>query len=535
MKPLESQFSEENYLLGETLYEQESILEARKLKGNLWSFEVRDDTVYEVEVKSYGTKSTTYTCDCDSYGNQKQCPHIVAAMLHLRKLITDKQKVPSKQKPKVKNLSINTIMEHVEYDDLVKFIKFAARKDRALNFLFKAVFAPRLDMEDNAKKYSDLLQALIKPISTSGSKSSNSDIRLAIRLIQEFQDQLEDALTLGQYVTVFDIIKGVLSKIHYLHRNYPTVRKHTSKSIILFNKHVADLYNLSLAPALLDQLDDVLSSVATLSYYNYIDVNNEIIYNVYSNRRKEAIKVLKEQLQEKPTSKFGDEEKPIILAVKKLYKVDTEQTEVTDQQLIDASKILQGWKESDHAISLIKGSMSSKERNRTLEHALIERLYESGNDEEGNKLAIRLFTEHREFRYLRKLKEVDGGQIGPAIKASIAKELKKIKEQYQFKATYYREIEDLENLCNTLGQSEDLQLIMEHDAYLYKEDYVKLESIYVASVTNYLDSHAGSIAASFMTEVLTHLTNIDALKLHKTISNLLEKDYSHRTGLLEFK
>lgn len=535
MKPLESIFSEENYLLGETLYEQDSILEARKLKGSLWSFEVRADTIYEVEIKSYGTKSLSYTCDCEVYSDSKQCPHIVAAMLHLRKLITEKQKNKTATKAKVNNLSINTIIEHVGHEDLIKFIKFAARKDRSLNFLFKAVFAPRLDMEDNAKKYSDLLQALIKPISTAGTKSSNADIRLALRLIQEFQDQLEDALTLGQYITVFDIIKGVLYKIHYLHRNYPSVRKHTSKSIILFNKHVADLYGLSLAPALVDQLDEVLCTVATLSYYNYLDVNNEIIYNVYANQRTEAIKVLKKELESKRIAKYADLEKPIILAVKKIYQVDTQQEDVTDQQLIDASKILQGWTEHEHAISLIKDSMSPKERNRTLEHGLIERLYESGNDEEANKLAIELFTEHREFRYLRKLKEAAGGSLTPTIKKWIEKALLKIEGKFQFKAAYYRDIADNEQLCNTLGQSEDLQLIMQHDAYLYKVDYITLESIYVAATKNYLNTHAGSIAATFITEVLTHLTSVGAHKIHKTLSSILANSYSHRTGLIELK
>lgn|GEM_PF-3296875 len=524
MNSIEQYFSEENFLIGESVFDRGGVEEANKLKGNLWNVVVREDTLYEVEVKGFNTKSVKYTCDCDKFENTKECQHIVASLLHIRKhtkVVTVDKFTPKK----VKTYNIKSILDHLDREDLALFIRQATKRDRSLNYMFKAIFAPKIDTESNVEKYQDILQVLIKPVTTLGAKSTTSDIRLAIRVIKEFRDQLGDAISLEQYIEVFDIIKGTFSRLHYLYRNYPSCRDQIDPIIKLYNRYIAEMYKGNLAPALLVQLDEVVSQVATLSYYNYLDLKQEVAYTLYKYNRTKATDLVKDHLEDQSLARTTDREQPVVAALNILLANENKNLKLlTDQQKIDISSILVDWGENEKAVAYLEGLISPKERNRALEYALIELYFQLDMMQKGYDLSIDLFVTSRELRFLRQMKKANDGILSEKVKSKISKKLAAVKGQHLFKGMYYKEIDDTDNLIAVLTDSLDLQIIMQHDAFLYNNDYVGLEELYKKAIANYQKTFVGNKAQSFMQEINHHLTDINAFKLQSALSYVFDSE-----------
>lgn len=530
MIKIEQLYKEEHYLIGETLLDAGAVQTCVKERTK-YQLTIKDETVHNVQVSSYGTKRLKATCGCDDYKQESSCAHVVAALLHVRAIRTT---ATTPKASKSQAFNINSILQQLTKQDMAAFIKNQAKKDKAFNYMLKAIYAERVQVEDNSKKYSSLLQNLIKPVSNMTNTSLTADIRLAVRLIHEFSDQLDDAIAGGDYTTAFDIMRGIWSKVHYLYRHYKGTRKNVGKIVLKLNAHVSDMYEGQLAPRLLTQVDDLVVDVTSLSYYNFIDPEVDVVRSLYQYGRKAAMQSLQQNMLTKDIASLEEGEVKIMYALSVLIDSPADLS-VTDQQMIASAKLLQTWNANQEAISLLQSAKSDSTRNRAIEFALVEMLYETGQSQQAVELASDIFVEHREFRYLRKIKEYEGGTLHADTEESITARLAALDDHHVFKAMYFRSVEDLDNLLTTLSQSLDLRLLMEHDAYLYRRQPDKLQVVYTKAVDHYLGSHVGSMAGTFMTEVFAHLMAVGAFSVHKALVRYVSTNYQHRTGIIDYK
>jgi len=476
---IEHSYKEEHYLVGETIYDNGAV-ELKEQDKKSYVMQVTDEVKHEVQVRKYGTKSMKTTCSCEEYSQQKSCPHAVAALLYIR------ANTPTKTKaPKQLAYNVNSILTQLTREEMLNFIKLQARKDKAFNYMLKAKYANKVQLADNSVKYSSILHTIIKPVADDATRSLTSDIRLAVRVIHEFSDQLDDALAEGDYTTAFEIMRGIWGKIHYLYRHYKGSRKYVGSTLLKLSTHVEDMYKAGLAPRLLAEVDELVVAVTSLSYYNFLDPSVEVVQCLYKYRRVDAMQALQEHIMSKDGDAIEEQEVNILYALSVLLDSPTS-ISVTDQQLIQSSQLLQRWDANAAAVALLETRYEADpSRNRTIEYALVDTLHNC--------------------------------------------------DRYRYKALYYRDIEDISNLLATLQAAKDMQLLMEHDAYLYRREPTQLIDVYISAVDTYLAAHVGGIAASFITEVLSHLDNIGAFKVKTTLTKHITQQYKHRIGLVDYK
>ena len=535
MQKIEHQFSEENYLLGELLFDKNAVQNPVRTKGNVWTYTISDQQLYQVTIKRYGTKRAQYDCECQAFLSEAQCPHIVSALLFLRKSLSD-VKLRDKE-TKVRSLNIGNILNTISHEELIRYTKLAAKHDRSFNAMLKAVFAHRVNMEDNAKKYEQIIQPYVQPNRKVSKAKVDSDTRLAMRIIREFYDQLEDAASLERHTEVYDLTRGILSKMHYLYFQYDPLKTELARMITALHSHISNMYKAALAPDFLQRLDAEIIRLVGLSYYNFIDLQNDPILILYRNNRKEILKIAIKLVLDKKFKNLDQKSISLALALIQLTHYDDlldKTAEITDQDLIESAQILRSWELPQKAIKLLRDLNYEQIRNRTLEYALIDMYYLCNQFEEADFLVLELLVNHKETRLLRRLKKAYNQHVPDAIKEKIIKKLQ-TNIDYRFKAQLFREFKEVSLLIETIEASQDLQLLMEHDVYLYKEDYVKLEFIYETMVAVYLKKHVGQQPLVFINEIFHHLEMNGMFKISKVLKKMMDAKYPDRNNFDFFK
>ena len=146
---------------GEHLYDSGAVHEINKPEKSLWTIVVHDGIFYEVELFSPFSQRRKSSCECDTYKRIKSCKHIAAALFALRtQLREEAERKADRLRNKTttgKKLNINTLLQELDRQDLLHFIKAYARKDKNFNIALKAHFARRVDLEDNHAKYLSLI------------------------------------------------------------------------------------------------------------------------------------------------------------------------------------------------------------------------------------------------------------------------------------------------------------------------------------------------------------------------------------------
>lgn len=538
MNYLEKTIAEDHYLKGEKLLEEEAVLEVLQLEKSLWSVMIRDNGVLEVEIQKPGTKKQKSTCECKTFAKENSCPHIAAALLHLRNLEDERAAIKKKkEKDRLrKHFNVRTIMDTIDIEELKNYVKSYAQKDKTFGTMFKATFAKSIELADNSIKYESLLNSLIKPMSTERLKSSSADLRNALKVIDEFHAQLEDHISISNYEEAFTILETTLPKIHYIYSKYGLQNEKVVTYLAKFHDQINNFYVAELAPDFLSRVDHFVVDLYDKSYFNHLEkIDTPYIILDQNHRIKACEKIAqilsnRNQLDAVSQGKVGNA--LMLLTTKNRDKG------ITDDEQLEAIKYLITQKYTTEAIVLLEAEIANnhennKRRNRKLELALIEAYDLINDDAKYNQLAIDIYSKYGDIKYYNLLKSKTPEAQWSSIQVRILSAMEQYESTSSLRASFYH-IEGLTDRLLDLLQSEnDLRHIMKYDVLLYREHFVRLEEIYKGAITNYLDSHVGQIANRFIEEVLHHLSISKAYKLEKSIKSHIQQNYSHRL-LLEW-
>lgn len=533
MSFLENTILEKHYLKGEELFDAGAVLEVVEVEKSLWSVMIKDNGILEVEIQNPNTKKQKSTCECSTFHNEASCEHIATALLHLRKKEAEKQKKRKQATLQKQSFNLKTILDNVETEDLKKFIKTYAQSDRMFNISLKAAFARKIDLVDNSQKYTSILASLIKPISTESNASTSSELRMALKVIEEFNSQLEDALSLNQLDEAFLILESCLPRLHYLYSNYNKRTEKVTQLLVKFHKHINDLYINQLAPALLARLDELLLNVFEKSYYNHLDFIPNIYHIAESHHRSDLVQKLKDQIQNTPFGKVKQINKVVFTALL-IQNGFYEKIQCTDDTKIAAIQYLTKINKGAEAIQYMEKYRASSEKNRKLEYTMVTTYKELGLNKKFEDLSAELYVVNNDARYYRLLKENQTEKSWKPIKALILDTIDKQSSNSTFKGQFYEKEGMIPELISLLEEEADLRHIMKYDYSLYKSNYTDIERIYLKAIQRYLDNHAGNVATRFIDEVFHHLNQIRAHKLVTAIKNFISANFPHRMLLSSF-
>lgn len=533
MSFLENTILEKHFIKGEKLFDEGAVLEVVEVEKSLWSVMIKDNGILEVEIHSPNSKKQKSTCECQTFSQEGSCEHIATALLYLRKQEAEKVKKRKETALQKQSFNLKTILDNVSNDDLIKFIKTYAQTDRMFNIFLKASFARKIDLADNSQKYESILSSLIKPISTQNNASTTSDIRIALKVIDEFNSQLEDAISLNQLDEAFLIVASCLPKLHYLYSNYNKRSEKVVELLTKFHEHIEELYNNLLAPALLLKLDQLIVDLFQKSYYNHLEFLKNIYHIVEKTNRIEVIDKLNNVIQNIPSGKIKQINKVVFTALL-IQNGFYDKIQATDDTIIAAINYLIKMEYPGKAIEYMEKFRDSQPKNRKLEYAMATTYRSMGDIKKFQALCAELYVVNNDARYYRLLKENTNETSWKPIKDMILDNIDKASPNPSFISSFYEKEGMIQDLIILLEKEGDLRHIMKHDYHLYKTDYIDLERIYHKAIKNYLDKHAGDIATRFVDEILNHLTQIRAHKLVTSLKNYISSQFPHRALLTSF-
>ncbi|MFT6781281.1 MAG: hypothetical protein ACJA1A_001201 [Saprospiraceae bacterium] len=535
MSFIENTISEHHLIRGEELLDNGAVLEVVEIERKLWSVMIKDEGIIEVEIQNPNQKNQKSTCECKEYGKSKSCAHIAAALLHLRKVEEERLELKKKKEKEQQKQTFNirTILNAIDDDQLKNYVRSYAQKDRNFGIMFKASFAKSVDLNDNLIKYQSILNNLIKPLTTVKLKSTTSDLRLALKVVDEFNSQLEDNMSVSMFEDAFIIIQATLPKLHYLYSKYTVQKESSAQWIAKFHKHLDHIYDEKLAPRFKETIDDFILELSSKSYYNHLTIALSLFQILEKHKRTKAKENLLTRFSDQSISSIKPSSKVVfggILIINKMYKSLT----ISDDAKLASIKYLLKTGSELAAIDYLEYFLENENRNRKMEVALLDAYNALDMDIKFQVLAVDIFVKHGDIRFYKLLKTKVTDADWAKTKTAISLSIEKHKPDTTLLATYFYNEEMISELIDILENELDLRHIMKYDFYLYTNNYIALERIYHKAAANYLDNHIGDIASNFIQEVIVHLSNVRAHKMETSLKKFVSSKYPHRGSFNSF-
>jgi hypothetical protein len=541
----ENDFDDGLLLSGESLYDKNRVKDIKKLENGLYVLLVKDENLHETEFLKPFTKKQKVTCDCSEFVKNGKCSHIVAGLFALRSRLQSEEenKINKRkqniQKPKNNKLNTSTILENITEEELKNFVGAFSSKNPKFSTALKVTFARKIDLEDNYSKYKQLLDSIIKPVTTRDKSVSANEIKMLISVVKDLSEQFYDCLALEQFLEGFLIVENVINKVEYTKYHYEQAEKELNQYSKLFHSHIVSLLKADIAPELRKSIFEFLINLSKLSYYSYNDARLNAIFIIFNNYKNEYEDndMLSSIVAEKLASSFTKwENKPVLFTLQQLlsYKEEKKAISISGNnakfsiEIIDNLIKLDAIKEAE---LLVNNLIQKDTTNKNLYYKLLELLILKEDYKEFINQASSIFIKFKDFRIIDSIqKSMSESQKAKAFKL-ITKNLKESKES-QFKAKYFLKIKDKASLIKLVIDEKDFRLIMSYDKYLINDYFEELNKTYLIATSQYLDTHIGTHSSVFITELSQHLHKIGGDKILKNINKLILENYSHRSHFI---
>ena len=210
LKNLELSLPEAHLVVGEKLFDDQKVTVLYEGERNLWVAEVDG---FETEMQISPSRVKACSCECAVFLKEKMCGHVAAGLLALRKHLTVKKEKKAAPKKNYQKLTVNAILDQVGKEELSAFVRYYASSNRQFSIALKTRFAGAVPMLNNADKYRQVIDAVLK---TSRNKNDKISVPGAKQLLATGVDllgQANDALALEHYVDCWSILSVLIDKV----------------------------------------------------------------------------------------------------------------------------------------------------------------------------------------------------------------------------------------------------------------------------------------------------------------------------------
>ncbi len=531
---------------GEKLYDSGAVHEINKPEKNLWTIMVHDGIFYEVELFSPFAQRRKSSCECDEYKQTKSCKHITAALFALRtQLREEAERKADRQKHKTtsgKKLNINTLLQELDKQDLMHFIKAYARKDKNFNIALKAHFARRVDLEDNHAKYKGILDSIIKPITSNTNRAKSADLKSFIAVSKELTAQLEDALSVSDYRDAYYIIDAAISKTEYVRYHYDNYADETSAISQRFHDLLVLLHQRVHAEELKSSLLELIIELPQRSYYRHNDLENHLYYLLIGKQHKDKELMLRlKEICLGTLLKKQREDNDIITLLSIVLMLDFHLTKlkditwfVTDYSKLSMSVVdrLVQANQAEVSVKLMKKMQSHFPKSRELKRKLLQVYLTLDQLDELTKLLPKYVIQSDDTKLLFKLKDKLSSDQWTDVILELITYYKEDPTKKSILASLYFQEEDYDSLIALMHSGVEIDLVMNYDHKLYRTYHKDLTEIYQKVLSEIIDSYLGDKAQISVKKAIYHMDQLGAKKLRRNVLAYLEKEYKHRIQYL---
>ncbi len=535
-------YDEDLVLQAELLYEQQSVLDLSHVGSNLHICKVKDGINYEVEIQSPFTKKQKSSCDCSFYKQNRICKHIIAVLFKLRHQANEKYKEKDtkqdlKNSSKHSTLNINQILKLIAPADAYAFVKSYARQDKKFSTLLKVSFARKIDLSDNADKYKNILNTIVKPYTGTQNKSGVSEIRAIANVLQDFLDQINDCIALGQYREAYHIFISAFAKLEYV-RHYTT--HHTDILRTLSSNYhglITDFLKEKLPAELRSDLHEFLFDLAKRSYYHFNDINKNILNMMYAVKKNIPVALIGGVVEELVGSKDKDE-KIVLLALQikfkgKFTKADAEELKPFTLHFIEIADLLLSNNEEELALKILEHQYSQKRFIKDVANRLVFLYVRFKNVPKLKQTSIHAYMNTGDLKYIDILKKELSEEEFMIHLLQLGEHLKMSKVDPSLLIKLYKKEEDWIGLLEYMQELRDLDLLKQYDVLLYKHQRSGLVELYLSIIDSYLTDHIGDIALGYIEDLKYHIKTKKMDGIIRPIHDMLKEKYPYRPMILD--
>jgi len=531
---------------GEKLYDVGAVQDFHKPEKNLWTAMVYDEIFFEVELFSPFAQRRKVSCECEYYKKEKACKHITAALFALRTQLKEEAERKAerlKHKSRTgKKLNINTLLQELDKDDLINFIRGYARKDKNFNIALKAHFARRVDLVDNRAKFKGILDSIIKPITSPTARAKASDLKNFIAVSKELISQLEDALSLSEYTDAFYIVDAGISKAEYVRYHYDNYSDETLAISQRYHELLVLLHQRVHADGLKANLLELILDVPQRSYYRHNTLQDHLYYLFIDKQSKniDLLNQIKEICERKLLVKrLDDHDRVTILSI--LLILDYHVNKLKDiswlidqyaQLSMNVVDRLVAVEQAEVAVKLMKKMKTHFPKSKELKRKLIQVHLSLNQIGELAKLLPKYVMQSDDTKMLFKLKDKISIAQWTNVIDELIRHYKPLPKKKPILASIYFNEQDYDSLITLMLDGLPLDLIMTYDHILIRDYKTDIITIYKKVLAEIIDGYLGEHAQISVRKAMFHLEQLGARKIHSAVKTYLNAEYKHRMKYL---
>lgn len=494
---------------------------------------VEPEAIYEAHLQNINSKSINCSCNCTYFiKEQKVCDHIIGT--YLKYLSTQKKSSSTTNTSLPKSLNVHNLLETVTLDELSGFVKYYAGKDRKFLTALKIHFAKNVTLVDNADKYKNILDTIIKPITLKNQRLMAADWNMFNHLCKDLVDQASDLLALGRPNDAFDIINTVITKLAYVATNFPKFVPKLAPVDKEYHDMLAKLIVGSKTDKILSlRAETFVKHLVKLSYYKAMSSSTNAYALAMSNGfvdQSELLSTIKSNIKSSST------ELELIVLYGMLFTIKNEKEDayelISQNHLPLIEKIVDelvriGARKS--ALALL--DVYRQKGFRSILNVKKASILLIENPVKNLKEVAALLLSCKDLRILDEIvtnhKDIKDHFV---VEVEKSKDFKNFTESITY-PYYLQKTFKYDELITYLTITPTFELLKQFDKYLIEHRPTMLSLLYVSAVGDYLDNHMGEASNEFITNLSYHLNSIGAQNVVKQIKNLIAEKYHHRVGL----
>ncbi len=546
---LEKHVDEASFAQGEALYDAGEVHDLFELEKNLW---LATSAGFEVEVQLSPSRVIAGTCDCEIYQERQMCGHITAVLLTLRQ----KQQAKAQKRKKAKRpatprkLTTGIILDQVDPEELIGFVRNYARTNRNFAIALKARFASSVSNLDSKDKYLQLLDTTISAVRKPDRHITVRGVQRLSKVIRELDQQILQAVEDGNFVEAVNIAQSIIEKISPVLSKATTQKADLRQQLIGIFERLFYLIQQSPAPGLLRRLwDDSRSEYNKLTYRtNGLDLYFfKLMFRVAREpaQQEDLLKILEEQ-----SEKYASDAHPapdyLLLRIAVLERLErAAEAQHLMEQNLNAPDVLsyaiqqaqeRGNRPREKALAQTGLRLDLPDTYQQQLEALLLRIAE----EEGEAEQIRHYALRRFFQTLDLDAYQKARRATPAAERSelLSATLARLKEQPYSANTRdaIAQLLELENawpvLMAYVEEVQSLDLLEAASSNLMPRYPERVRQVYTQLLQAYAQHYVGQKTARRISQALDHLIELGAEGFARAVASELRQSHPERHTLM---
>ncbi|MBC7885045.1 MAG: hypothetical protein H7X99_06190, partial [Saprospiraceae bacterium] len=200
--------------------------------------------------------------------------------------------------------------------------------------------------------------------------------------------------------------------------------------------------------------------------------------------------------------------------------------------LIDIADQLLTNKEDVLSLKILENLYTTRKFVKDISNRLIFLYVRCNNTNKLTEIAMTAYLKTADLKYLDILKKELIPESYQNTILRLKTQLKDKKSDAALWVKLFKNEEDWHGLIEYMSDMNDLEVVMQHDASLYKTERNSLIALYKSIIMSFLDEHLGDNAHIYMDKLKNHFRAHHMEGMFVPLQAMLREKYTHRPKLL---